>query len=134
MAAVTQLHNYTLAALRIATALVFIAHGTQKLFGFPGEGGGAGFSLPPLILTAALLEVIGGLAVLVGAFTRPVAFVLSGQMAVAYWYAHAPKDWIFPINNGGELAVILCFVFLYLAVAGAGALSVDAMRAKARAG
>ncbi len=131
-----QLERYTpyaLATLRIVAALIFMEHGTQKLFGFPGEGPGIA-NLPALILVAALLELVGGIAVLLGAFTRPVAFVLSGQMAVAYWWAHAPRDWVFPINNGGELAVMLCFVFLYLSVAGAGAFSIDAMRRKAAAG
>ncbi|WP_421359398.1 DoxX family protein [Agrobacterium rosae] len=116
---------YGLAALRIITALLFIEHGTQKLFGFPAstmEG-----SLPPMLLVAALLEVIGGVLILVGLFTRPVAFILSGQMAVAYFMAHAPKS-VFPVLNGGDAAILFCFIFLYLVVAGAGALSVDGQR------
>jgi putative oxidoreductase len=84
---------YALAVLRVVTALLFIEHGTSKLFGVPAMpgAGSAGGSLPPLILVAALLEVFGGLAILVGFFTRPVAFILSGLMAVAYWMAHVPK-------------------------------------------
>ena len=116
---------YGLAALRIVTALLFIEHGTQKLFGFPAstmEG-----ALPTMLLIAALLEVVGGLLILVGLFTRPVAFILSGQMAVAYFMAHAPKSF-FPVLNGGDAAILFSFVFLYLVVAGPGALSADQRR------
>ena len=108
---------YALAVLRVVTALLFIEHGTSKLFGFPAMpgAGSAGGSLPPLILVAALLEVFGGLAILVGFFTRPVAFILSGLMAVAYWMAHVPKGGFFPLTNGGDAAVLFCFIFLYMA-------------------
>src|SRR5690606_4051837 len=105
-----------------------IAHGTQKLFGFPP----AQFPSPdlfPLMGLAGILEVVGGLAILFGALTRPVAFVLSGQMAVAYWMAHAPAS-PFPVNNGGDAAILFCFVFLYLVFAGPGVWSLDAMRAR----
>ncbi|TRA97212.1 DoxX family protein [Agrobacterium salinitolerans] len=115
-----------LGALRIMTALLFISHGTQKLFGFPAsqmEG-----SLPTMLLVAALLEFVGGVLVLIGLFTRPVAFILSGQMAVAYFIAHGPKSF-FPALNGGDAAVLFCFIFLYLFVAGPGAFSVDERRA-----
>ncbi len=118
---------YALAALRIITALLFIEHGTMKLFAFPipqGEGG----PLPPLILFAALLETIGGLAILVGFFTRPVAFILSGQMAVAYFMAHQPRGF-FPAENGGEAAILYCFVFLTLVFTGAGAFAIDKNKA-----
>lgn len=118
-----------LAVLRIVTALLFIEHGTMKLFGFPAsEAAGAGGGLPPLMLVAGILEVFGGLAVLIGLFTRPIAFVLSGEMAVAYWMAHVPNGGFFPVNNGGDAAVLFCFVFLYLVFAGPGAWSVDGMR------
>jgi putative oxidoreductase len=115
-----------LGLLRIVTALLFIEHGTQKLFDFPASGQ-AGGALAGLMLVAALLEAIGGLLVLVGIFTRPVAFILSGEMAVAYFMAHFPRSF-FPIQNGGDAAVLFCFVFLYLAFAGAGAFSVDNRR------
>ncbi len=121
----TQLDRFSpqaLAVLRIVTALLFIAHGTQKLFGFPASGGGG--SLPMLMLIAGLLETFGGLAVLIGLFTRPVAFVLSGLMACAYFMAHAPQNF-FPVNNGGDASILFCFVFLYLVFAGPGAWSVD---------
>ncbi len=119
-----------LAVLRIVTALLFIEHGTQKLFGFPAStSGGAEGGLPPLMLIAALLEVVGGLAILVGLFTRPVAFVLAGMMAVAYWMAHAPMNF-FPVNNFGDAAILFCFVFLYLVFAGPGAWSADGARAR----
>jgi putative oxidoreductase len=121
---------YALAILRIVTALLFIEHGTAKLLGFPAMPGAdqAGGSLPPLILFAALLEVFGGLAILAGFFTRPVAFILSGMMAVAYWMAHVPKGGLFPLSNGGDAAVLFCFIFLYLVFAGAGAWSVHGAR------
>ncbi len=129
MAILDNLSRYrpqALGALRIMTALLFISHGTQKLFGFPAsQMDGA---LPTMLLVAALLEAVGGLLVLVGLFTRPVAFILSGQMAVAYFMAHGPKSF-FPALNGGDAAILFCFIFLYLVFAGAGAFSVDERRA-----
>lgn len=111
-----------LAALRVMTALLFLAHGTGKLLGFPDLG----FS--PAVLTlpwiAGVLEIVGGVLLAIGLFTRLVAFILSGMMAVAYFIAHAPQGF-FPIQNGGELAIMYCFVFLYLVFAGPGAWSVD---------
>jgi putative oxidoreductase len=120
---------YALAFLRMMTALLFIQHGTQKFFAFPPS---EYFPEAPAIFSlmgvAGLLELVGGALILIGLFTRPVAFVLSGFMAVAYFMAHAPQNF-FPLNNGGESAIFFCFVFLYLVFAGAGAWSVDAMRA-----
>ncbi len=116
---------YALAALRIIAALLFIEHGTQKLFGFPAsqmEG-----SLPPMLLTAAIIETVCGVLILVGLFTRPAAFLASGLMAFAYFMAHAPKSF-YPVLNGGDGAILFCFIFLYLVFAGAGALSVDGNR------
>jgi putative oxidoreductase len=115
-----------LGALRIMTALLFISHGTQKLFGFPASQMDG--SLPTMLLVAALLELVGGILVLIGLFTRPVAFILSGQMAVAYFMAHAPSNF-FPALNGGDAAILFCFIVLYLCVAGPGAFSVDERRA-----
>ena len=113
-----------LGILRIVTALLFIEHGTQKLFGFPaGEREAIGFALT-LPGIAGILETFGGILLLLGLFTRPVAFILSGQMAVAYWMAHAPQN-PFPVNNGGDAAILYCFIFLYLVFAGPGALSLD---------
>jgi putative oxidoreductase len=113
---------YALAALRIIAALLFIEHGTMKLFAFPVaqmEG-----SLPPLILVAALFELIGGILILIGLFTRPVALLLSGEMAIAYFMAHSPRGF-FPAVNQGESAILYCFVFLFLVFAGAGAFAAD---------
>ncbi len=119
-----------LSVLRIMTALLFIAHGSQKLLGFPAaEFSPAAFSLPWI---AGVLELFGGLAVLVGWMTRPVAFVLSGLMAAAYFIAHAPQSF-YPVLNGGDSAILFCFVFLYLVFAGPGPWSVDALRAGASA-
>jgi len=117
-----------LALLRIVAAVLFIEHGTQKLFGFPPTDR----PLPDaftLLWFAAVLELAGGLLILVGLFTRPVAFLLSGEMAFAYWIAHAPKSF-FPALNGGDASILFCFVFLYLAAAGPGAFSLDGLRAK----
>ena len=134
MQSLSKYEPYALAVLRIVTALLFIEHGTAKLLGFPAMpgAGSAGGSLPPLILIAAILEVFGGLVILVGIFTRPVAFILSGQMAVAYWMAHVPKGGFFPLTNGGDGAVLFCFIFLYLVFAGAVAWSIDGARSPAR--
>jgi len=107
-----------LSVLRIVTALLFIPHGTQKLFGFPG----AQQAVSPLLSMmgiAGILECVGGVLLLLGVFTRPTAFVLSGEMAVAFFTAHAPRGF-WPILNRGELPALYCFVFLYLAFAGGG--------------
>lgn len=116
-----------LAVLRIVTALIFIAHGTQKLFGFPAPPASG---LPPLFSLfgiGGMLETFGGLLVLVGLFTRPTAFVLSGMMAVAYWMFHAPRS-LYPLLNGGDAAILYCFVFLLLVFTGPGAWSLDGRR------
>ena len=113
-----------LSVLRIITAFLFMEHGAQKLFGFFLVPGKHAFPLFSLMGVAGILEFFGGLLILIGLFTRPVAFILSGEMAVAYFMSHAPRGpW--PILNGGELAVQWCFLFLYLVFAGAGAWSLD---------
>lgn len=115
-----------LALLRIMTALLFIEHGTQKAFGFPAAAE-AGGGLSGLMIVAAALEIVGGVMILVGFLTRPVAFVLAGFMAVAYFMAHAPQGF-FPVNNGGDAAILYSFVFLYLTAAGPGAFALDNSR------
>lgn len=116
-----------LSVFRIVIALLFIAHGLVKLFGFPAGAQPGPVPLASLFGLAALLELFGGAALLAGLFTRPIAFLLSGEMAVAYFMAHAPQGF-WPVLNGGELAILYCFAFLYLAAAGAGPWSVDARR------
>jgi putative oxidoreductase len=118
-----------LALLRLVAAFLFLQHGTAKLLHLPHV---ADFDqLPALSLVgfAGMLEITGSLLILLGLFTRPVAFVLSGEMAVAYFMAHAPQGHFFtPALNQGEEAVLYCFIFLLLSVAGAGAWSIDAIR------
>lgn len=110
--------------LRIVAALIFMAHGTQKILGYPASDmDPAMFSLS---WVAGMMELIGGALLVVGLFSRPVAFLLSGQMAVAYWIAHAPQG-PFPALNGGDAAILYCFVFLYLVFAGPGPISLDAI-------
>jgi len=116
-----------LSVLRIMTGLLFLEHGTQKFFAFPS----AGSTLDGLHVVQGLIELIGGVLMVIGLFTRPVAFILAGDMAVAYFYAHTPRGF-FPLVNGGQLAILFCFVFLYLFVAGGGAWSVDQQRARSR--
>jgi len=118
-----------LGVLRIVLGFLYIQHGTAKLFGVPHVAMFDGLQLMSLMGVAGVLELVGGALLLVGLFTRPVAFILSGQMAVAYFMMHAPQGF-FPVLNGGELAVLYCFAFLYYAVAGAGAYSLDSLRGK----
>lgn len=119
-----------LSLLRIMAALLFMEHGLMKLFHFPGPQPGVPDPLPAILVAAAWLEIAGGAALALGLFTRPVAFVLSGMMAVAYFMAHAPQGF-YPALNGGEAAILFCFVFLYLALAGGGEWSLDALVRKA---
>ena len=120
-----------LSLLRIMAAFVLMAHGTQKLFSFPSSEPQPTVPLFSLFGLAGVLETFGGLFLLLGLFTRPLAFVLSGEMATAYFMAHAPRGF-WPILNRGEVPVLLCFIFLYLAAAGGGVWSVDAWRVRAR--
>jgi putative oxidoreductase len=113
-----------LSVLRIAVALLFVEHGSEKLLGFPPAQQAASDSLSTLMWVSGGLEFFGGLLILLGLFTRPVAFLLSGEMAVAYFMVHAPQGF-FPLQNRGELAALYSFVFLYLAVAGGGVWSLD---------
>ena len=121
------------ALLRIVTGYMFLMHGSAKLLGVPHIAMLDGIPLLSLIGFGGVLELVGGGLVLLGLFTRPVAFVLSGEMAAAYFMAHAKPGFVLiPILNQGELAVLYCFVFLFLAVAGAGAWSIDAARDQRR--
>jgi putative oxidoreductase len=111
-----------LAVLRIVTALLFILHGTQKIIGFPASD-----MTPPLFSLfglAGFIEIVAGILVLIGFFTRPAAFIAAGEMAVAYWMAHAPAN-LFPAMNGGDAAILFCFIFLYLVFSGPGAWSLN---------
>ena len=112
--------------LRVVVGFTFSLHGFQKLLGLFGGMGGKGATAPlfSLMWTAGVLETFGGLLLIVGLFTRPVAFVLAGEMAFAYFRAHQPRGF-WPIQNGGELAVLYCFFFLYLCAAGPGPVSLD---------
>lgn len=124
-----------LAVLRIMTGLLFLEHGTQKLLNIPARVNGAPMpDLTTLVGVQGIIELVGGLMILFGVFTRPVAFLLAGDMAVAYFMVHAPRGF-YPINmggNGGELGILFCFVFLYFMVVGAGPYSVDATRTARR--
>jgi putative oxidoreductase len=117
-----------LSILRIMTGLLFFAHGSAKLLMFPAtKNFSEGVSLFSFAGFTGALEFIGGALITLGLFTRITAFILSGMMAVAYFMAHAPRDF-YPINNGGELAILFCFIFLYIAAAGPGPWSIDARR------
>lgn len=118
-----------LAVLRIVTAYLFLTHGTAKLFGVPHVEMFDGLEILSLAGIAGILEVVGGALLILGLFTRPTAFILSGQMAVAYFIAHAPQGHVLvPFMNQGESAVLFCFIFLFISAAGAGAWSIDASR------
>ena len=114
---------HAIGLLRIVTGLLFLEHGTGKIFGFPWSS----MAFPPpfsLFWMAGWLEVIGSLLLILGLFTRPAAFVLAGEMAIAYWMIHAPVSF-FPIINRGEAAILFCFIFLLFAAAGPGKWSID---------
>src|SRR5579859_6048293 len=116
-----------LAVLRIVTALCFMEHGSQKLLGFPTAPATGMPAMLTLSWFAGCLELFGGFLVLIGFQTRAAAFLLSGEMAVGYWMVHAPRGF-YPALNGGDAAVLFCFIFLYLAFVGPGAWSIDARR------
>jgi putative oxidoreductase len=116
-----------LSVLRAMAGALFLEHGTQKLFGFPAPPNAAP-ALFSLLGVQGVLELTGGLLMLVGLFTRPVAFILAGDMAVAYFISHAPQSF-FPVLNRGDAAILYCFIFLYLASAGGGSWSLDALAA-----
>jgi putative oxidoreductase len=119
-----------LSILRIVAGLLFLAHGTQKFLSFPsGRADGIGLQLNSMPAFAGIIELVCGLLIAVGLFTRPAAFLASGTMAVAYWYQHFAPANFFPVNNGGDAAILYCFVFLYLCFAGPGPWSIDAARA-----
>lgn len=122
---------YLLAILRIIAALLFLEHGLIKLFGYPPGAAPGQQALLSLLWIAGLIETVGAWLLLVGLFTRVAAFVLAGEMAVAYFMVHAPIGF-FPAMNAGEQAILFCFVFLYIAAAGPGAWSIDEMRAAKR--
>ena len=111
---------YILSIVRIVVALLFLEHGLQKYVGFPS----AGPPMTPLLYVQGAIEIVGGILLVVGAYTRPVAFILAGDMAVAYFMAHQPRSF-FPAMNGGDAAILYCFAFLYIFYEGAGPWSVD---------
>lgn len=118
----TRFAPLALSLLRVMSGLVFLAHGTLKVIGFP-----AAENVPPLTSlagVAGIFELVGGVLITLGLFTRPAAFICSGVMAAAYFIAHAPRDF-FPVNNGGDAAILYCFVFLYFVFAGPGPVSLD---------
>ena len=119
-----------LSVLRIISGLLFLEHGTQKFLAFPaGKMAGMGQALDNPAAYAGIIELVAGLLIAIGLFTRPAAFVASGTMAAAYFMAHAPQDF-YPVNNMGDAAILYCFVFLYFVFAGAGPLSLDAKRGR----
>ncbi len=120
---------HLLAALRIVAGLLFLTHGLVKLYGFPAGAAPGPMPLLSLMGVGAVIELVTGTLIVLGLFTRPAAFIASGQMAVAYWMFHGPSGF-HPIVNQGELAALYSFLFLYIAAAGAGAFSLDGVRAK----
>jgi putative oxidoreductase len=122
-----------LSVLRIVAALLYLLHGTSKLFAMPAGSSGRTVMLASRLGAAGVIEMIGGTLILIGLFARPAAFICAGEMAFAYFLAHAPRGWV-PLQNAGELPVLFCFIFLYLAAAGAGPWSLDALRGAAPRG
>ena len=121
-----------LSILRIVAGLLLLQHGAQKILHFPPGGAGGGIDLSTLGGWSGPIELVGGVLMILGLFTRGTAFILSGFMAVAYWMVHAPNG-AYPIGNGGELAVLYCFVFFYIIFSGPGAWAVDNLRGRRKA-
>jgi putative oxidoreductase len=114
-------HESTLlSVLRIVAGLLLLEHGTQKLFHFPPMTMAIPANALPIIMVAAVIELVGGMLLVLGVFTRITAFICSGEMAVAYWIGHFPRGGFFPAVNGGDAAILFCFIFLYIAAAGPG--------------
>lgn len=124
MSNTAKLTPHILAILRIVTALLFLEHATMKFFQFPAAIPGVPSPLPAIMLVAGAIEIVTGLLMTVGYYTRIAAFVAAGEMAAAYWMAHAPQSF-WPALNMGEPAIMFCFIFLYLAFAGAGSWALD---------
>lgn len=133
LAWLTRWQSQILGILRIVTALLYLQHPLVKLFGFPPGVPPGQQPVGNLFWIAGIVEIIFTPLVLLGLFTRPAAFILSGEMAVAYWMIHAPRG-PYPLGNMGEAAVLFCFIFLYIAAAGPGAWSLDSARMKSRLG
>jgi len=126
------LQSKLLSVLRVVAGFLFLAHGTQKLFGFPSTMANPPvFPLSSLLGAAGALEVVGGPLILIGLFTRPVAFILAGEMAYAYFKVHARQN-SWPLLNNGEVTVLYCFLFLYFSVAGGGEWSLDRLISRRR--
>lgn len=124
MGFLTKYQPQLLSVLRIVAGLLFLEHGVQKILGFPTP-----MAIPHdhamIIMAAGWIELVGGALIVLGLFSRVAAFICSGEMAVAYWMAHVPKGGMFPAQNGGDAAILFCFVFLYIAAAGPGPLAVN---------
>lgn len=120
-----------LSVLRVTSGMLLLQHGAQKILGFPPGGRTDGIDLSTLAGWSGPIELVGGILIIIGLFTRGTAFILSGFTAVAYWMVHAPQS-PYPINNGGELAALYCFVFLYIFFAGPGAWALDNLRGRRR--
>jgi putative oxidoreductase len=116
-----------LSVLRIVAGLQLLEHGTQKFFSFPLRAAAAAPELTSLLGVQGCIEIVGGVLLILGLFTQPVAFILAGDMAAAYFISHFPKNF-FPALNGGDAAILFCFLFLYMAAAGGGVWSIDAKR------
>ena len=123
--------RHLLGLLRIVTGLLFLAHGLVKLFGFPPGAEPGPQELSSLLGIAGLIELVTGTLITIGLFTRRASLIAAGEMAVAYWMVHAPQS-LYPVVNQGDAAILFCFVFLYLAAAGPGPWSLDAMRRRGR--
>ena len=129
---IARVEPFLLAALRIVAGVLFLSHGLVKLFGFPPGAPPGQQELLSVMGAAAVIEVVTGTLVTLGLFTRAAAFIASGEMAVGYWMAHAPHG-MYPAANGGDAAILFCFVFLYLVAAGSGAFSLDRLLRRSEA-